>query len=247
LNARTALLGLFVALTIIFASTTVYESGTRTTVTSTSTTTSTLTQAMTVTSTTRMTTTSLFSSVLLGNTAVVLNSSDGLGLSIQAELGLDGNYTFTVRESNLLNSVNNVTEADGWAYRQDSASPCGPDPYTNPVEFAVVQGHYGLNNYTSSKALPFYNPGDLYPCGEVTITGGSNAFAFQPLSDAFSFPTGSAQPEVGAASEGITTSGYLTATQELAQATLKPFPPGAYTVIGADEWGGVVLLQAFLE
>jgi hypothetical protein len=41
LNARTALLGLFVALTIVLASTTVYESGTRTTVTSTSTSTST--------------------------------------------------------------------------------------------------------------------------------------------------------------------------------------------------------------
>ena len=41
LNARTALLGLFVALTIVFASTTVYELGIRTTLTSTSTSTST--------------------------------------------------------------------------------------------------------------------------------------------------------------------------------------------------------------
>ena len=41
LNVRTALLGLFVALTIVFASTTVYESGIRTTLTSTSTSTST--------------------------------------------------------------------------------------------------------------------------------------------------------------------------------------------------------------
>jgi hypothetical protein len=51
LNARTALLGLFVALTIVLASTTVYESGTRTTLTSTSTSTSTLTSTSTSTST----------------------------------------------------------------------------------------------------------------------------------------------------------------------------------------------------
>jgi len=247
LNVRFALLGLFVALTIVLASTTVYESGTRTTLTSTSTSTSTLTQTTTVTSTTRLTTSTLLSSVLLGNTALVLNSSDGLGLTIQVEPILNGSYTFTVRESNLLNSVNNVTEADGWAYHQDSEGTCSPDPYTNPVEFAVVQGHYGQNNYTSSRGLPFYNPSIPNGCGEVTISGGSNAYGFQPLSDAFSFPIGSAQPEVGAASVTITTSGYWTGGQNGVAAVSIPFPQGAYTVIGADEWGDVVLLQAFLE
>ena len=250
MNARSALLGLFVALTIVLASTTVYESGTRTTLTSTSTSTdtstSTLTQTTTVTSTTRLTTSALFSSVLLGNTALVLNSSDGLGLTIQVEPSLNGSYTFTVRESNLLNSVNNVTEADEWAYRQDSTGPCGPDPYVNPVEFAVVQGNYGQNNYTSSSALPFYNPTILNGCGEVTITGGSNAYGFQPLSDAFTFPIGSAQPEVGQASVTITTSGYWTVVPADVRGH-EALPPGAYTLIGADEWGDVVLLQAFLE
>ena len=241
------LLGLFVALTIVLASTTVYESGIRTTLTSTSTLKSTLTQIMTVTLTTRLTTSALFSSVLLGNTALVLNSSDGLGLTIQEEPGLNGSYTITVRESNLLNSVNNVTEADQWAYRQDSVGPCGPDPYTNPVEFAVVQGHYGQNNYTSSKALPFFNPSIPNGCGEVEFLGGPYAYAFQPLSDAFSFPSGSAQPEVGAASVTISTSGYWTGGQNGVVAAFIPFPPGAYTVIGADEWGDAVLLQAFLE
>jgi hypothetical protein len=47
LNARTALLGLFVLLTLVLASTTVYESGSKTTVTSTST----LTRTSTVTQT----------------------------------------------------------------------------------------------------------------------------------------------------------------------------------------------------
>lgn len=57
LNTRTALLGLFVALTIAFASTTVYESGIRTTLTSTSTSTSTST--VTAISVSTITTTSV--------------------------------------------------------------------------------------------------------------------------------------------------------------------------------------------
>jgi hypothetical protein len=56
MNARTALLGLFVVLTIVFASSTVYESGLRTTLTSTSISTSTST--VTATSVSTSTTTS---------------------------------------------------------------------------------------------------------------------------------------------------------------------------------------------
>ena len=51
MNVRTALLGLFVVLTLVFASTTVYESGIRTTLTSTSTSTSTSTVTATRVST----------------------------------------------------------------------------------------------------------------------------------------------------------------------------------------------------
>jgi len=57
LNTRTSLLGLFVALTIVFASTTFYESGIRSTLTSTSRLTNTSTNVSTTTSTTTQTTT----------------------------------------------------------------------------------------------------------------------------------------------------------------------------------------------
>jgi len=56
LNVRTALLGLFVAMTLVFASTTAYESGIRTTAVSVSTTTSMTTQTTTVTSAIDLTT-----------------------------------------------------------------------------------------------------------------------------------------------------------------------------------------------
>jgi hypothetical protein len=229
LNARSALLGLFVALTIVLASTTVYESGIRTT--------------LTVTSTTRLTTSALASSVLLGNTAFVLNSSDHLSLSVQVEPGPNGSYTFTVRESNLLNSVNNVTgvRAIEWAYPQNSLGPYPPVLYGSVVELAVVQGHYGGNNYTSSEALVFYS-GPCTCAPQTEIGDSPYVYPFQPLNDTFSNPDGS--PRLASAS--VTTSGYWTVGQD-GVAAMKPFPPGAYTVIGADEWGSVVLLQAFLE
>ena len=249
MNARSALLSLFVALTLVLGSTTIYESSTRTTLTLTST----LTQATTVTfsqptsSTTRLTTSTLFSSVFGTPAALALNSSDGLGLSIQVEPSLNGNYTITVRESNLLNSVNNVTAADEWKYPQQSLNPCGTPGPPTPVEFALVQGLYGQSNYTSAKALPLYDTGDLYTCGRETFSGSSNAYAFQPLNDNFAFPSDSTLPDHGTASASISTSGYWTGGQDDVAAAFKTFSPGFYTVIGADEWGNVIFLQAFLE
>ena len=229
MNFRSAVLGLFVALTIVLASTTVYESGIRTTLTSTSTSTNTLT----------------LSSVVLGSTAVALNSSDHLGLSAQVEPGLNGSYTFIVRESNLLNSVDNVTGATAieWRYPQNSLEPYPPVLYGEVVELAVVQGHYGGNNYTSSKALMFYS--GPCTCAPQTELGGSPAvYHFLPLNDTVSTYPGSYS---FAASASVTTTGYWTVGQNGVGGGFKPFPPGAYTVIGADEWGDVVLLQAFLE
>lgn len=266
LKVRSALLGLFVALTVVLASTTVYESGIRTTLTSTSTSTntstSTLTQTTTVTtsppisSTTRLTTSTLFSSGStaafgVGNSsALVLNSSDGLGLSLQVEPSLNGNYTitFTVRESNFLNSVDNVTKADKWGYPKGSlnpANPCGVDAPT-PVGLALVQGRYSQDNYTSAKALTLYDTNGTFGCTTITFTASSYEYAFQPLSDAFSFPSSSTLPDHGAASVSITTSGYWTGGQDNVAAAFKPFSAGYYTVIGADEWGNVVLLQIYV-
>lgn len=240
------LLGVFVALTIVLASTTVYESGNRTTVTSTSISMSISTKTLTPST-----------SVLLGNTALVLNSSNHLGLSLQAEPGLNGNYTFTVRVSNLLDSVNNVSGADvwaKWARTQDSLDPCGPIPFPYSdaaVEFAVVQGHYGENNYSMSEALPLYDTRVPHTCGGLLVPivdpGKLYSYAFQPLNDTFLFPSGSSVYFHGAASVTVTTSGYWTGGRNGAAAVFVPFPPGVYTLIGADEWGDVVFLQAFLE
>jgi len=268
LSFRTALLGLFVALTIVLASTTVYESGIRTTVTSTSILSTTLTQTTTITayttsSTTLLTgSTTLFSSVGVENsdmTALVANSADGLGLSLQAEpcallfrgcVGpTNGNLTITVTESNLLTSVNNITEADGWAYPKGSLNPnggCGPDAPI-PVGFAVVQGRYGQENYTAAEALTLYNPNYIYMCTTIGFASPNPAYGFQPLSDAFAIPVGSSLPDHGVASLTFSTDGYWTAGQGNVATTFKTFSNGFYTIIGADEWGNVVFLEFYVS
>ena len=86
--------------------------------------------------------------------------------------------------------MNNVTETDEWNPTQDSLNECGP-PGSNPVEFAVVKGHYGQNNYTSSVALPFYNTSGFGGCIGPGI--GSGVYAFH-LSDSYLFPSGSTLP-----------------------------------------------------
>lgn len=265
MNLRSALLVVFVALTIVLASTTVYESGIRTTVTSTSTMTntststltSTLAQTTTVTSTTRVTTSMLYSSIGTG-AALVLNTSDGLGLSLQVvpsnnfnfTSGFYGNYTITVRETNLLNSVNNVKGADEWAYTKESVAACLPVPYPdfNPtiVEFALVQGHYGQNNFTESgEALPLYNPSGVgclpLVCVSASGSGCVTTYAFQPESDILS-SSGSS----GVTSVSISASGYWTGSQGNGPATFKTFSPGYYTVIGADQWGNMVFLPFYV-
>ena len=244
MNARTALLGLFVALTIVLASTTVYESGARSPPTST----------LTVTQTTTLlASATLSSSTFLGVSSLVSNYSDDLSLSVQVEPRLNESYTFTVRVSNLLNTVNNVTGVDGWAYPPDSLSPCGPVLWGDTVELGVIQGRYGGNNYTSGNALPLYG-GGIYTCQKFVVAGCLAAgipdsecepyvYPFWPLNDTFSNPDGSPRP----AWQSITTNGYWTFGKNANTPSFHSFPPGVYTVIAADEWGDVVLLQTFLE
>ncbi len=218
------------------------------TTTTTSVTTKTISTSSPASTTTQVTTwtLTLFSSVG-GGSVLVLNSSDGLSLSVQVDSTPNGNYTITVKESNLLNAVNNVTAADEWKYPEQSLNPCGTPSPPGPVELVVARGSFGQDNFASAKALPLYNTGNLYTCGRATILGGSNAYAFQPLSDAYAFPSGSALPDHGTSSVTISTNGYWTGGQDGVPPAFKPFDPGFYTAIGADEWGNVVLLQFFVS
>lgn len=168
------------------------------------------------------------------------NSSDGLRLSLELQPGGNGTFTVKVDESNIIGSVNNVTGANEWRYPVDLLDPfnnCAPG--NSPVGFAIFQGYYGMNNYTSGKALPLYNTSTEFSCTENLFP---NEFLFQPVSDNVSVYVGHQFQYNSTASISLFTSGYwYGGAGTSTAATFKTFYPGTYTVLGADEWGNVLL------
>ena len=186
------------------------------------------------------TTTTLSSSTGIA-TASVSNSSDGLNLNLQVNAGGNGTFTVTAYESNLLSSVNNVTEANQWKYPVDLLNPANNcAPTNNPVGFAIFQGYYGMSNYTSGKALPLYNTNVEFHCTENIYP---NEYVFQPLSDSISVYNHGQFETNGTASLSLLTGGYWTGGAGTpTSASFSEFR-GVYTVLAADEWGNVLLLH----
>jgi hypothetical protein len=179
LNARTALLGLFVALTIVLASTTVYESGTRTTLTSTSTATSTATSVSTTTSTTTQTTTvtstfdlakALTDAYLSHIAAIESGNMTALAAQYEANATLyapqDGN------RGNYFDGVANITSFYGGEL-SNQCPPCfGVDfPFAgaaNETYSITTSKDHNAGNVTSQLIL--YGIGGPY--GQSTFTNG---------------------------------------------------------------------------
>jgi hypothetical protein len=172
--------------------------------------------------------------------ALTSNSSDGLRLGLELQPGGNGTFTVKVDESNILDSVNNVTGANEWRYPAGLLDPfnnCAPGD--SPVGFAIFQGYYGMNNYTSGKALPLYNTSTEFSCTENFFP---NEFLFQPVSDNVSVYSNHQFQYSTTASVSLFTGGYWTGgVGTSTAATFKTFYPGTYTVLGADEWGNVLL------
>jgi hypothetical protein len=174
-------------------------------------------------------------------TASTSNSSDGLEFSLQTIPSGNGTFTIAAEEVNHLSSVNNITEANQWKYSASLLDPfnnCAPGD--SPVGFAVFQGYYGMNNYTSGEALPLYNTATLFSC---TVNYFPNVYLFQPKSDNISVYNDRQFRVNTTASVSASVSGYWTGGQGLTSpATFNGFA-GSYTVLGADEWGNVLLLH----
>ena len=174
-------------------------------------------------------------------TASVSNSSDGLSLNLEVLPGGNGTFTVTAYESNLLSSVNNVTEANQWkypAYLLNPADNCAPT--NDPVGFAIFQGYYGMSNYTSGKALPLYNTNVEFHCTENIY---ANEYLFQPMGDFISVYNHGQFETNGTASLSLLAGGYWTGGAGTpTSASFSEFR-GVYTVLAADEWGNVLLLH----
>ncbi len=161
----------------------------------------------------------------------------GLRLSLHISANATGALSISTNETNLLNKVNNVTAANDWPYPNTNSNPCGNYDQI-PTEFAVLQGHYDMSNYTSASSLTLYDPGDFYSCPTEVFPGPYLLFA--PLSDNVSRSYSSGYESSFLASASYSVTGYWTGSGNTA--SFHQFSPGIYTVLAEDEWGNVVLL-----
>jgi hypothetical protein len=202
---------------------------------STKTITSTSVSTSTVTSTT--TSISIATSVLTSGILVPISSASGLNPNTGLSLGLnlsvstEGQVSVTVYEFNTLDRVNNVSPGESplfnssfFQWTRCDGGAFGTDGYE------VLQGNYGLNNFTSGTALWL----ELQPSeigAEGCYFGGApvqnDNSTFSPLSD-------------GNVLSG-TYVGYWSIPAD--SATYHAFPPGGYTVVAVDQWGQVAILH----
>lgn len=174
------------------------------------------------------------------------NSTLGISLELKIVLSNDSGWpVISAQVLNIKNVQNNVSAADEWRYPSDSLNPFSPCGAIGPLGFAVFQGYYNLSNFSSANALTLYNSNVSYTC--TTISSPIVYFIFNASSN-FASPyssNGPQYPSIGGVPMSVDymTSGYWTGSVYQSDAEYHYFSPGTYTVIAADEWGGLVILH----
>jgi hypothetical protein len=202
-----------------------YLSGTSTRATETMTSISTST--VTSSTTSISTETSAFTHGILVpvSSASTLNPTTGLSLNLNLSTNYNGWVILTVYEFNTLDRANSVSAAQSWPSNA-SLFQWVRESYEANVGMAgyeILQGNYGLSNFTEGTALWLQPPPSLLGCcgqGEESPT----SYAFQPLGEA-NVLSGSY-------------AGYFAGGS-----TYTPLSPGIYTVLAGDEWGDVAILH----
>jgi hypothetical protein len=199
-----------------------YLSGTRATETTTSVSTSTVTSTATSTSTE---TSVLTQGILVPvSSASTLDPTTGLSLNLNLSTNYNQWVILTVYEFNTLDRANNVSAADSWP-SNTSLFRWVQELYEENVGMAgyeLLQGNYGLSNFTEGTALWLQPPPSLLGC--CGIGESPTSYAIQPLSEA-NVLSGSF-------------AGYF-----VGGSTYTPFSPGTYTVLAGDQWGNVAILH----
>jgi hypothetical protein len=181
-------------------------------------------------------------------TASTLDSSNGLSLSLSLSSDSSGKLNVTVADTNTLDEASNVTAADNWPASQ--ASPFrGFLLWTGtcdspPAGFEILQGSYGLNNYTEGSVVFVIAQYPEVQCAEVG-SGSPVDYTFQPHGNITSssatsgFWVGENDLAYGGACPGSSQNPNATDCP----LTFVPFPKGTFTVVAGDEWGDLVLLH----
>ena len=164
------------------------------------------------------------------------NDNLQLRLSLNATTLAPGQtFSITVSEYNTLTTTNNVTAASSWDLDGLELGPCGHSygPTQGPLGVEVFYGHYAEANVSQAEPLSIYPFPVACPQFIRLITG----FYFQPLSDnAYWLPS--------FGGNGTAVAGSVAVSNEYPNpsSTGQLLSPGAYTVVGGDEWGNLLFL-----
>ena len=205
-----------------------------------------------------------------------LDSAIGLRLNLSLASDPNGAIVVAVNDFNTLDHVNNITASNRWPMNQGGSAfwISGGSFYAPPLAYAILQGDYSLNNFTTGAPLSL----EAERYGTTPYVAPTPYYAFNPYSDVatayepgdIDLPGAYYNVTVGS---GGTVSGYWTgsgsqsgvgsiiggacpgqaSTIPIVQASsgcplvLNQFLPGVYTVVAADEWGQVVLLHFTLQ
>jgi hypothetical protein len=202
-----------------------YQSGSDTRATETMTSISTSTVTSTTTSTSTETSVLTQGTWVPVSSASTLDPATGLSLNLNLSTNSDGWVILTVYEFNTLDRASNVSAADSWP-SNTSLFQWVRESYEANVGMAgyeILQGNYGLGNFTLGTALWLQPPPSLLGC---CVSGGQSptSYAIQPLSEA-----------------NVLSGSYL--GYFVGGSTYTPFSPGIYTVLAGDQWGNVAILH----
>ena len=138
-----------------------------------------------------------------------------------------------------------IDAAQDWPINGTALGPCGTGGL--PMGIAVYDGYYTGSNITAAGTpLAVFEPG-VYACISVYV----RSFVFSPYgasSTQRSGTNGSFHVGSYSLSYHFVLSGFWVGQgNSSSPAVLEPFQPGPYTVVGANEWGQLVLLHFRIE
>lgn len=202
------------------------------------------------------------------NSASAVNRSTGLRLDLSVNstsLGFGEGIRIRLSEHNELTSANSVRSANNWKFQYLDLGPC----VSGPIGVAILRGYHSPIDLAATDLLALYPVGFLYMCPAQYVV---SSYDFGPRSsdatyNIFGYPsiisvsavrdfkgtwTGSDCPPyynpltVTNGNHTIyiirTPSPSSSADCQFSPNGLHPFAPGAYTVVGGDEWGDLLTL-----
>ncbi len=120
-----------------------------------------------------------------------------------------------------------INPRHNWPIRIWSMGPC---LFHLPFGMALLEGNYSIENMTEGEHLLLY-PSGVYMCKTIGIVD----YVFQPSSNKAIIETYNSTNYQVAMQYHLAFNGFYD------DKIFQPLTPGVYTIVGADEWGHIVI------